>query len=126
METFGMKLRRIRYTNGWSQEEFARRIGSSKQVISRYELDIRSPKVSTVYSFAKALSVPVSELFPDDEPFPPGADAPKLYPELVIDDDMRAINRAWRKMSPTRKARTIRILEASLGIDLEKNSKSSE
>ena len=45
-----------------SQEELAKLVGTSKQVISRYETGQRSPKLSVVQRYAERLGVPVDVL----------------------------------------------------------------
>ena len=65
MSPFGENLRKIRNSRGMSQEEFADLLGTSKQVISRYETAQRSPKVSTVAEYAGKLGVSISELTGD-------------------------------------------------------------
>lgn len=65
MSPFGENLRKIRNSRGMSQEEFADLLGTSKQVISRYETAQRSPKVSTVAEYAEKLGVSISELTGD-------------------------------------------------------------
>lgn len=65
MSPFGENLRKIRNARGMSQEEFADLLGTSKQVISRYETAQRSPKVSTVAEYAAKLGVSIAELTGD-------------------------------------------------------------
>jgi len=65
--TFGDKLKALRLTKGLSQEELASLLGTSKQVISRYENHQRDPKVTTVGEFAKKLNVPLSLLLDDTD-----------------------------------------------------------
>mgnify|MGYP001044933904 CR=1 FL=1 len=60
--SFGERLRQIRKEMGETQDEFAARIGTSKQVLSRYESGQRIPKISLVESCAKALHVSVDYL----------------------------------------------------------------
>lgn len=60
--SFGERLRRIRKEMGETQDEFAARIGTSKQVLSRYENGQRIPKISLVEGYAKALNVSVDYL----------------------------------------------------------------
>ena len=60
MNVFGENLRRIRKAKGISQDELARVLGTSKQVISRYENGQRSPKLSTVEEYADRLGVSVA------------------------------------------------------------------
>ena len=55
MNPFGENLRKIRNEKNMSQEDFATLLGTSKQVISRYETNQRSPKVSTVAEYAEKL-----------------------------------------------------------------------
>ena len=62
MNVFGENLRRIRKARGISQDELARMLDTSKQVISRYENSQRSPKLSTVEDYAERLGVSVVEL----------------------------------------------------------------
>lgn len=62
MGTFGENLKKIRIEKNMSQEEFATLLGTSKQVISRYENDQRSPKVSVVAQYAKILGVSIGTL----------------------------------------------------------------
>ena len=59
---FGTNLKSIREERGLSQEQFAALLGTSKQVISRYENNQRSPKVSTVVEYAEILNEPLSRL----------------------------------------------------------------
>ena len=65
MNVFGENLRRIRKARGISQEELARMLGTSKQVISRYENGQRSPKLSTVEEYADKLGVSAAMLVTD-------------------------------------------------------------
>ena len=60
--SFGVRLRQIRKEMGETQDEFAARIGTSKQVLSRYESGQRIPKISLVESYAKSLHVSVDYL----------------------------------------------------------------
>lgn len=65
--SFGERLRRIRKEMGETQDEFAARIGTSKQVLSRYEGGQRIPKISLVESYAKALNVSVDYLMGESQ-----------------------------------------------------------
>lgn len=60
--SFGERLRQIRKEMGETQDEFAAKIGTSKQVLSRYENGQRIPKISLVEGYAKALGVSVDYL----------------------------------------------------------------
>lgn len=57
--TFGEKLKKIRNERNMSQEELANLLGTSKQVISRYETNQRAPKITVVEEYAKKLQIPL-------------------------------------------------------------------
>ena len=60
---FGDILRQIRAERGLSQDELAALLGTTKQVISRYETKKRVPRLSVVTTFAqKARSAGFSAL----------------------------------------------------------------
>ena len=59
---FGDMLKAIRKERGLSQDELASILGTTKQVISRYETKQRVPRLSVVADFAEKLGVPLSLL----------------------------------------------------------------
>lgn len=65
--TFGERLREIRDEKGWSQSDLAKKLGTTKQMISCYELNQRSPRIELVRKYAKALDKPVDYLLGDTE-----------------------------------------------------------
>ena len=65
--TFGERIREIRRERGLTQSEFARILGTSKQILSRYELEQCSPKIEQVTKYAKKLRVSVDYLLGDTE-----------------------------------------------------------
>ena len=65
--TFGMRLRHIRKERKMSQEDFAMLLGTSKQILSRYEREDRSPRIEVVRKYAEALKVSADYLLGDDE-----------------------------------------------------------
>ena len=65
-KTFGEKLREIRNMRDMSQEEMAELLGTTKQVISRYENEQRTPKLDTVQEYAAKLEVPLLYLVDDN------------------------------------------------------------
>lgn len=60
--SFGDNLKRYRKQHNLTQAELAEKLGTSKQVISRYEAGQRSPKISVAAQFAQALGVPLASL----------------------------------------------------------------
>lgn len=69
MSTFGDNLRKIRKERNMTQDELAVVLGTSKQVLSRYENGQRSPKVSVVSEYAEKLGVPINALTDAASPF---------------------------------------------------------
>jgi len=60
--SFGDKLKKIRIERNMSQEELGELLGTSKQVISRYETNQRTPKITIVEEYAKRLNIPLDYL----------------------------------------------------------------
>ena len=65
--TFGERLRQIRKEQNLSQDALAQLLGTSKQMLSRYELNQRSPRIEQVHKYAEKLHVPVDYLLGDTE-----------------------------------------------------------
>ena len=63
--TFGEKLKLIRTKKKMSQEQLAEILGSSKQVISRYE-NGRNPNILVAKQFAEKLDIPIVNLVDDN------------------------------------------------------------
>lgn len=64
---FGSRLRQIRKEMGYTQEDFAKLLGTSKQILSRYEREDRSPRIEVVRKYAEALKVSADYLLGDEE-----------------------------------------------------------
>lgn len=62
MGSFAENLKTIRESRGLTQTALADLIGTTKQVLSRYESGERVPKISMVQKIATALNVPMSAL----------------------------------------------------------------
>lgn len=60
--TFGEKLKSYRINKGMSQDELAQQLGTTKQVISRYETNQRIPKITTANEYAEKLNIPLEYL----------------------------------------------------------------
>ena len=63
---FCEKLKLLRIEKEMNQTEFAKLLGTSKQVISRYEKGENTPKITTVVKYASILDVPLSYFTNDD------------------------------------------------------------
>lgn len=70
---FGDILKALRLERGLSQDEFAALLGTTKQVISRYETKKRIPRVSVVQEYARLLGLPLSALSGEAPSIPAGA-----------------------------------------------------
>ena len=88
-KTFGAKLRSLRIAAGLTQEELAKKCGTSKQSISRYEKSDREPNIRTAKVIADALGVPLEYLAPDN------AD-----PGVVSDYKRAVMNDLFDKLPP--------------------------
>lgn len=62
MATFGENLKQLRLSRGYSQDRFARVIGSNQVNVSAWELGTRMPKLSTIRHIADIMRVPLSSL----------------------------------------------------------------
>lgn len=70
MAKFGDKLKAIRLERELTQDALAELLGTSKQVISRYENNQRSPKVDVVSRYAETLNVPIDFLLDNSASLP--------------------------------------------------------
>lgn len=59
---FGDILKQLRKERGLSQDELAALLGTTKQVLSRYETKKRVPRLSVVSDYAQKLGIPLSML----------------------------------------------------------------
>ena len=66
MMRFCEKLKLLRQEREMSLSEFANLLGTSKQVISRYERGENTPKITTVAHFAEVLNVSLAYLMNDN------------------------------------------------------------
>lgn len=66
--TFGDKLKAVREERNMTQEELAALLNTSKQVISRYEKNARTPKITIALKYAEMLGIPPN--FMVDESLP--------------------------------------------------------
>lgn len=60
---FGKNVRRLREERNWSQDRFAEESGLHRTYISGIERGVRNPTIEIVSQIAKALKIPITELF---------------------------------------------------------------
>lgn len=86
-QNFGSILHDIRLSKGMTQDEFAALLGTTKQVISRYETGQRTPKITVAQEYANKLNLPLSvlldgnyaiEIPPGFQPTPPLDRVPRV------------------------------------------------
>src|SRR5690606_70065 len=62
MVSIGERISQFRKTKGWSQDELARQIDSSRVMIGKYERGDNSPSIEVIVKLAKAFDVSVDYL----------------------------------------------------------------
>lgn len=86
--TAGETIRQYRVRKGWSQEDLAGKAGIREATVSEVERNERKMRLSTAIAIAKALEIPITELFRDfDASFPVMLDAGAYMPERAHEDD---------------------------------------
>lgn len=66
--TFGAALLEYRKLHDMSQQDLADILGTTKQVISRYETGQREPKISVAKQYSEKLNLPLSFFLGDNSP----------------------------------------------------------
>lgn len=69
-EYFAKQLRAYRESQGYTLQELADILHTSKQVLSRYENGQRTPKISVANEYAALLGLPLSYFMPDAPTWP--------------------------------------------------------
>ena len=67
MTILGDNLRKLRTSRGFSQDRFAREIGSNQVSVSAWEIGSRTPNMETVKHIAAVFHVPVTSLISVEE-----------------------------------------------------------
>ena len=62
-ERFGERVRKLRQSKGWSQEDLAFKAGMHRTCLGGIERGERNPSLRNIAAIAKALGVTLSELF---------------------------------------------------------------
>lgn len=63
--TLGQRIQQIRVEHGLSQEQFAEKLGTTRQTVSRWELDQTYPEIAKIVLISKVFSVTTDSLLKD-------------------------------------------------------------
>lgn len=63
-DSFGKRLRAARVAAGFSQTRLAELVGASRQAVTTWEKDLRTPYPNNIARIAAALGIEASSLFP--------------------------------------------------------------
>ena len=100
-QKFGDRLKAIRLEKHMSQEEFASLLGTSKQVISRYETNQRTPKITVANKYASILNIPLNALLEDD------SEANVEKSEITFDDFTYALHDETKELTEENKQKLL-------------------
>lgn len=62
MDTFGMRLSRVRRENNLTQEDIAEKLHITAQAVSKWENDITSPDIDTLVKLSELLHISLDDL----------------------------------------------------------------
>lgn len=62
-EAFGKRVRALRQEHGWSQEQFAARVGLDRTYVGGVERGERNISLENICKMARTLDVPLPDLF---------------------------------------------------------------
>lgn len=119
-ELFGDRLKKIRLDRELSQEQFAKLLNTSKQVISRYETNQRTPKITIAQEYADKLNVPLNDLI--DDALPTIAE-PKKPKDLIALLEMEDLTFKGSPITDDDKEKIKRALELAFWDAKEKNKR---
>ena len=112
---WGQRLHRLREERGWSQRELAKRVGTTRNTINRWEIGNRHPSVTMLERLAQAFKIGIAALLPKDATapayrikfdvrllFPDGKDfSGPLIRLMMATDDARHLQRLLIKVRET-------------------------
>jgi len=93
--SFGVKLKEYRTLHSISQEELAKKLNTTKQVISRYENEQRSPKLSVAIEYSAKLGIPLDILVDDKK---------SLEPNIILSSHEKEVITAYRNQPAMQEA----------------------
>lgn len=94
MRPLGAQLRRLRLDRRWSQEYLAERAGLNYKYVGRIELGKADPGADVLVRLARALTVPVGDLFETITP-------PDAAPYRLLPSDIESVSTALAALQAT-------------------------
>lgn len=91
MLNIGSKITELRKAKNWSQEDFAKEIGSSRVMIGKYERNDNAPSIEVLLKMAKAFDVTVDYLIGEGQLSSYDKDVLKRIEDIEqLDDETRS------------------------------------
>ena len=84
---FSEKLMSLRKSKGWSQDEFAQKLGVTRQTVSKWELDQTAPDMNKLIEMSKLFGISLDELVNDIE----NANSGNTYKESTVEKNNKKI-----------------------------------
>ena len=103
---FNEKLTMLRQEKGMNMTEFAQLLGTSKQVIARYERGENTPKITTVDHYAKVLGVSLQYLINEECTDRNGNATEEISPPAELTEGEEMLLELFRKI-PEEKQQTV-------------------
>ena len=110
---FCEKLKLLREERKMNLQEFADLLGTSKQVISRYERGENTPKITTVAHYANVLNVSLAYLMNDHVTDKAGTTPDKTNPPEISEGEKVLLD-LFRKLPDDAQKMYLEVLRASL------------
>lgn len=112
---FCEKLKLLREERNMNITEFATLLGTSKQVISRYERGENTPKITTVAHYAKILNVSLEYLMNDNVTDKNGkASNDKTTPPIEITEGEKALLNLFRQVPEDKQQVVLEMIRLAL------------
>ena len=111
---FNEKLTLLRKERGMNMTEFANLLGTSKQVIARYERGENTPKITTVDHYAKVLGVSLQYLVNEECNDRHGNLDGKTNPPVYITEGEKALLDLFRLVPENKQQLVLEMIRVAL------------
>lgn len=111
---FNEKLTVLRKERGMNMTEFANLLGTSKQVIARYEKGENTPKITTVAHYAEVLGVSLQYLINEDCTDRHGTSKDKTNPPATLTEGEQTLLHLFRMLPAEAQKMYLEVLRNSL------------